>query len=62
MQGIKHCKIWMINKRDIEKEVLAAIYINEIDNAWKILEKEFIKQDAKKEGIITIFQLRKVLK
>ena len=39
MQGIKHCKIWMINKRDIEKEVLAAIYIKEIDNAWKILEK-----------------------
>ena len=47
--------------KDIEKEVLSAVYIHEIKKAREVLETEFIKVDLKKEGLITIYQLKKIL-
>ena len=60
MQEIKLFKILRRNK-DIDKEILSAVYIHEIKKTREVLETEFIKVDLKKEGQITIYQLKKIL-
>ena len=48
--------------KELNKEAMEAVYYPEIKKAWEILEKEFKKQDFKDKGIVTMFQLKKVLR
>ena len=48
--------------KELNKEAMEAVYYPEIKKAWEILEKEFKKQDFQDKGVVTMFQLKKVLR
>lgn len=48
--------------KELNKEAIEAVYYPEIKKAWEILEKEFKKQDINDKGIVTMFQLKKVMR
>ena len=49
------------DEKEIEKEALTIIYTEEIRKTFEILQKDFNSADIKKEGFVTLYQLKKIL-